>query len=227
MALALFHFVRKRPDTWWIYVILFLGPLGATVYLLVEALPELRDPGAFKFFERRSRMRELERAIHDNPSAGNYEELGQLYLDAGKWQSARNCFDRAISQRTDSVDPFYRRAVAEIELGDYAAARADLEKVIGKERTYDFHRAPGLMAYAYAKTGENVKAEQMFADALRYSTLTETQLHYAEFLKDQGRKAEAKEAAQRILNKRAAMPGFLKRRERMLFWKTRMLLRSL
>ncbi len=78
---ALVHFIRKRPDFFWLWVILFLGPLGALVYLAVEALPELTDPGAFKFVSRGSRKRELEAAVVENPSAGNYEELGQIYLD--------------------------------------------------------------------------------------------------------------------------------------------------
>ena len=41
MALAIIHFIRRRPDTYWLYIILFLGPLGAMVYLLVEAVPDV------------------------------------------------------------------------------------------------------------------------------------------------------------------------------------------
>ncbi|HYE26466.1 MAG TPA: tetratricopeptide repeat protein [Clostridia bacterium] len=225
---ALVHFSVRRPDTFWLWVILFaFPPIGAFVYLAVEALPELRDPGTFKFVQRRSRQKELEYAVQDNPSAGNYEELGQIYLDEGRWRQARECFDRAISQRKDSPDPFYRRAIAELQLGDVAAAKADLEGVITKDRGYDFHRAAGLLAHAYALSGEPEKASALFADVLRISTLTETQLHYAEFLAAQGRKAEAREWTQRILAKRATMPGFLKRRERPLFRQANALLRTL
>jgi hypothetical protein len=32
-GLAVVHFIRRRPDTYWIYIILFLGPIGATIYL--------------------------------------------------------------------------------------------------------------------------------------------------------------------------------------------------
>ncbi len=227
-VLALMHYFRKRPDGYWIWVILLVvPPIGAIIYLFVEAVPELGDPGTFKWIDRRKRIGMLERAIHDNPSAGNYEELGQLYLDAGNWKTAKECFDRAITKRTDHVDPFYRRAVAEIELGDFAAARSDLETVMAKDKGYDFHRGLGLMAHAYAKTGEVEKAGKAFQEAIRISTLTETQLHYAEFLASQGFKAEAKEMAESILKKRATMPGFLKRRERPLFRQTKSLLRSL
>jgi hypothetical protein len=227
IALALLHYMRKRPDGYWLYVILFLGPIGALIYLAIEAAPELGDPGAFKFLDRRKRIRMLESAIHDNPSAANFEELGQLHLDAGDWKIARECFDRSITKRTDSVDPFYRRSIAEIELGDFTAAQTDLERVIAKDRGYDFHRALGLMAHVFAKTGDAAAADRTFQDALRISTLTETQLHYAEFLQSQGRKDEARELGQRILHKRASMPGFLKRRERPLYRQTKSLLRSL
>ena len=79
-ALAIVHFIRRRPDTYWLYIILFLGPIGAIVYLFAEAAPDfglLRQ--SFKVFPRRKRIRELESAVLDNPSAGNYEELADLY----------------------------------------------------------------------------------------------------------------------------------------------------
>ena len=57
MVMALVHYVRRQPSFYWIYLILFLGPLGALIYLAVEWLPELRDPGAFRFVERGRRRR--------------------------------------------------------------------------------------------------------------------------------------------------------------------------
>ena len=227
MGLAILHFSRKRPDTFWLYIILFLGPLGALVYLLVEAAPELGDPGAFSFVHRTSRIRELRAAISDNPSPGNYEELGQLYLDSGRYREARDAYNRSITKRTDSPDPFYRRALAEIALGDLAAARPDLEFVVNKDSGYDFQRAAGLLAYVYGKTGETERAQQLYEAVLRVSTLTETQLHFAEFLAAQGQKAQARELLQKIMAKRANMPGFLRRRERPLFRQARLMLATL
>jgi hypothetical protein len=71
---AIVHFIRRRPDTYWIFIILFLGPLGALIYLCVEALPDIGlVRQSFQVFPRRKRIGELEFAIRDNPSAGNYE----------------------------------------------------------------------------------------------------------------------------------------------------------
>jgi len=216
---AIVHFIRRRPDFFWIWVILFHW-VGALVYIVVEVIPDvglLR--GSFQVFPRRRRIHELERIVLDNPAAGNYEELGLLYLDDSKFAQARAAYDKAISSRTDHPDPFYRRGVAEIELDDYAAAVPDLERAVSSDPDYDFHRAKGLLAWAYAHTGQTEKANAMFREATRISTISETYYYYALFLQSQGRMAEAREWAQKILDKKPTMPGYLRRRERPWFRK--------
>jgi len=227
-GIAIVHFIRRRPDTYWLWIILIGGGLGAVVYIFVEVLPDfglLRS--SFKVFPRRRRIRELEAVILDNPAAGNLEELADLYLEEGKYARAREFYDRAISSRTDSPDPFYRRGLAEIELADFPAAVSDLERVLQKEPKYDFHRAAGLLAHAYAKTGQVEKADALFRKTVQISTLSETYLNYANFLASQGRTAEAREWTQRILAKKPTLPGYLKRRERPWFRKANSLLKQL
>lgn len=218
-VVAIVHFIRRRPDFFWLFVILFHW-IGALIYIAVEVVPDaglLRS--SFQVFPRRQRIHELERAIIDNPSAGNYEELGLLYMDDGDFARARSCYDHAIAARTNSEDAFYRRGVAEIELGDFAAAVPDLERTVATDPSYDFHRGKGLLAWAYAQNGQSEKANAMFQEAVRISTLSETYYHYALFLESQGRSTEARVWAQRILEKKPTMPGYLRRRERPWFRK--------
>jgi hypothetical protein len=227
-GLAIVHFIRRRPDNYWIFIILFLGPLGAIIYLLVEAVPDIGLVGqSFKVFPRRKRIRELEAAIHDNPSAGNYEELGDLYMDDGDLAQARSAFDKAIAARADTLDPFYRRGVCAILSGDAAAALPDLERTVSKESDYDFQRAAGLLAHAYALTGQKEKAEALFRQITITSTLSETYLNFAELLASEGRNAEAREWAQKVLDKKPSMPGYLRRRERPWFRRANEMLKRL
>jgi hypothetical protein len=225
-GLAIWHFIRRRPENYWFYIIIFLGPLGAIIYLAAEALPDIGLVGqSFKVFPRRKRIRQLEAMIHDNPSAGNYEELGDLYMDDGKLPQARAAFDKAIAARADTPDPFYRRAVCTILLGDGAAAVPDLERVVAKEPDYDFQRAAGLLAHAYAKAGQKEKAEALFRKVMVTSTLSETYLNFADLLASEQRNAEAREWAQKVLDKKPTMPGYLKRRERPWFRKAKEVLK--
>jgi hypothetical protein len=226
-VLAMVHFFRRRPDTYWIYIILFGGAIGAIAYILVEVLPDatlLRH--SFDSFGRRKRISHLEALVLQNPSPGNYEELADLYLEDGKYARARECYDKAITSRSD-IDPIYRRGVAEIQLGDFPAAVKDLEYVTAKDPKYDLHRAIALLAHAYANTSEPAKADALFRQATEISTASETYLNYAAFLASENRNAEAREWAAKVLAKKPAMPMYLKRRERPWFRKARALLKKL
>ena len=227
-GMAILHFIRRRPDTYWLYIIVIAGWLGALVYIGAEVLPDLGlMRGTFQAFPRRKRIRELQALTFDNPSAGNYEELAGLFQDERKFTQARECYDKAITVRTDSPDPFYRRGQCAIELGDFAAAVPDLERVVQKARKYDFQRAPALLAHAYANTGQPEKADALFREVLVTSTLSETCVNYSAFLAVQGRAAEAREMAQSILRRKAAMPAYQKRRERPWFRKAAQILKRI
>src|SRR5262249_61579846 len=69
-GIALWHFVKRRPEGYWLWIIIFGGVLGAGVYVFAEMIPDLGLlRGSVQGFGRRSRIRELENQILDNPSA--------------------------------------------------------------------------------------------------------------------------------------------------------------
>jgi hypothetical protein len=224
-AIALLHFARRRPDMYWLWIILIGGALGAFIYIVVEVLPDAGlVRGAFQVFPRRKRIKELEGLILDNPSIGNYEELGDLLLDDQQFARARECFDRVIA-KTDEIDPHYRRALCALALEDFTAAAADLEPVVARDPKYDYQRAAGLQAHVLARIGDRDKANALFVEVLETSTLSETQYNYACCLAAEGRAAEAREWAERILRKKATMPDYIRRRERPWFRKAAALLK--
>jgi hypothetical protein len=94
-----------------------------------------------------------------------------------------------------------------------------------KDANYDFHRAAGLLAHAYAQTGQEKKAEALFRQVTITSTLSETYLNFANLLARTGRNAEARQWAQKVLDKEPTMPGYLRRRERPSFRSARAILK--
>jgi len=225
---ALVHFVRRRPDNYWLYIIFFGGFLGASAYIAVEVLPDaglLR--GVFQGFGRRSRIEALEIQIIDNPSAGNYEELGELCLEQKEYAKARDAFDKAIAARSDSPHAFYSRAKCYLGLADLAGAIPDLEHVVRTDAKFDYYRAAGLLADAYARTGQLKRAAPYFAEATQFSTTPETLYNYANFLRMQNRRDEAREWTQKLLAKKRTLPRYMQRVERPWFRKGKSLMKEL
>ena len=227
-VLAIVHFIRRRPDGIWLWVIIFLGPIGALVYIGLEVVPDLAMlRQSFDSYGRRKRITHLEALVRQNPAAGNYEELGDLYLEERKFERARECYDKAITPRADAIDALYGRGIANVHMEKYADAVADLEPVVARDPKRDLHRGVALLAHAYAHTNQPERAEQLFKQATEVSTLSETYLNYAAFLIAQNRPAEAREWAQKVLDKKPTMPRYLQRRERPWFRKAKGLLKRL
>src|SRR3984957_11251845 len=189
---ALVHFVRRRPDGFWLWVIFLGGALGALVYIVAEMLPDaglLRN--VYRGDGRKSRIHAVETAIIDNPSAANFEERGELYWDEKQCAKAQEAFDRAIATRSDSPHCFYRRVLCLMALGQPAAAVPDLERVVRGEGKFDSYRAKLMLAEAYAATGREQEAAPLFAEVVQHSNTPETLYTYAAFLKSQNRSEEA------------------------------------
>lgn len=224
---AIITFAKRGGDRYWIWIILIGGVIGALAYFLIEGLPDFsRMRSTFSGPTRRRRIKVLRAIIRDNPSAGNYEELGELLSEEKKWSEAREAFDHALAQRTDSLDPFYRRGVASFQIGDNASAVRDLKLVVDKDPKYDYSRAMCILSQALARGGQTAEADAMFERLIRTSTAAESLCAAAEFLIAQGRVAEARELTENILARRLTMPHYQKRRDRRWMWQAKALWRK-
>jgi len=71
------------------------------------------------------------------------------------------------------------------------------------------------------------ESEALFRQVTIASTLSETYLNFADLLASEGRNAEAREWAQKVLDKKPAMPSYQRRRERPWFRRAKDLLKRL
>ena len=136
-VIAVLHFIRRRPDTFWLSIIIIGGGLGAGMYVVAEMLPDVNLlRGVVNSMGRRKRIRDLEAVVLENAAVGNLEELADLSVEERQFARAKALYDKVIASRSDSFDAFYRRGLANWKLGNAAAALADLDLVVGKERKY-------------------------------------------------------------------------------------------
>jgi hypothetical protein len=227
-GMGLWHFVKRRPENYWLYIIIVGGVLGAGVYMIVEVISDLGLlRGAFQGFGRRSRIQALEIQILDNPSAGNLEELAELNFEQGNFRKAREALNRSIALRTDSPHAFYLRAKSSLAMSEYAEAIVDLEYVVAKDPKFDYHRATGLLGDAYARTGDLEKAGVYFAPAAQDSTTPETLYNYANYLRLAREKEEALEWLQKLAAKKKTLPTYMRPAARPWFKKGKALQKEL
>jgi len=226
---ALVHFFwRRRASFVWVWVIFMGGFVGAAAYLIVEVLSEadlLRT--ALERRARKTRISDVEARILDNPSLANLEELGELYWDEKDYTKAREAFDRAVRAGSDSTRTFYRRGLCSLELGDAAVAVPDLEFAFRTEPRLDFYRGGMFLARAYAATGRNAEAAQVFSSAMQHTSTPEMLCSYAAFLAAQNRKEEAREWLNRLEETKRTAPRFVQRTERAWFNKGKALRKQL
>ena len=227
-AIALLHFVRRRPDMYWLWIILMGGGLGALVYIVIEVVPDvglLR--GAFQVFPRRKRIKELEGLIIDNPSVGNYEELGDLYLDDGQFARARECFDRVIAKSGRDRPALPPRVV---RAGAGRFHRRGRRSRAGRGARPQI-RLPARGRPARARAGQArrgaTRPTPCSGGAGRPRRSRKPSTTTPASSPATGRAAEAREWAERILRKKATMPDYIRRRERPWFRKTAALLKRI
>ncbi len=82
------------------------------------------------------------------------------------------------------------------------------------DRKFDYYRAGGLLADAYARTGQLERADQLFAEVTQISTTPETLYNYASFLKTADRHEESREWLKKLEAKKRTLPRYMQRRER-------------
>ena len=195
---------------YWLWVILVVPSIGPLIYIVVEVIPDLgllRD--TFQGFPRRKRIRHLEAMITQNPSAGNLEELADLYLDERNFKRAR----RVLRSRHCVALKVRRCVLSARNYGGRACrlcrgpAGSRIHRLTGSQ--VRFLPGHGIARSRLRATGQAEKAEACFEEATQISTLSETYLNYAQFLVAQQRTSEAREWAQRVLQKKPTMPSYL------------------
>src|SRR5574341_231625 len=166
-VLMLVHFFRRRPEGYWFFVILFLGPLGALVYFVIEVVPDLRmKPPAIARFERRRRRQWLEHMAGEAPTIETLQELGEICAAEGEHARAVDLFTRALKRDPESREALYGRGKSLMALGEIERAIADLEPVARAEPAYSFYEAYLTLAECYERGGRGDAARAAYQDIL-------------------------------------------------------------
>lgn len=227
-VLMIVHFIRNRPETYWFFVILFLGPLGAGAYFVIEVLPGMRwKMPAIERWERSRRKQWLEDIVRETPSQAALGELAAICDKEGEHNRAIDLYGEALRRDPGDIDSLYGRGLSRIEAGNYQAAVEDLTALTAADPSYKLYQGSLALARAYEGLGEDDKAVQVYRHILSRTPVSEAYFGLGKLLAKQDKLDEARQMMQEILAKQNGLPRYLRRQERPWVWKARMLLKRL
>ena len=199
------HVVRTGQNMMWLYLILFLSPLGGIVYLIAVIIPGWTGGPTARKAREAARdtldptrdYRTARLAAEDTPTVHNRMRWAAAAGELGKWDEAEAVY-REAAQGVHAEDPAlaYGLARSLVELGRFAEARPLIEKL-----EKDQPRTPQTalqLARAYEGLGLMAEAEAPYQYAAARLPGLEGLARQAAFLARTGRMAEAQEALTEI-----------------------------
>jgi hypothetical protein len=201
------HVVRSNQQIYWIWIILFLQPLGGLVYLVAIVLPELMGGRTARRLGRATRetldptraYRAARAAYDDSPTVANAMRLAQAATAHGRHDEAERLY-REAAQGIHAEDPalLLGHANALIELGRSAEALGVLETLGRDEAQGRSPQAALALGRAYEGLGRLTEADTAYAWAVERLPGLEAMGRYAAFLARTGHRDRAREMLKEI-----------------------------
>jgi len=214
-VLMLVHFFRTRPEYYWFFVILFLGPLGALVYFAVEVVPGLRaEMPVIDRFKRKRRRQWLETMVAETPTQEACADLAKIYAGEDRYPEAIDLYTRALALDPEDPDSLHGRGSCFAATCELEKAVNDLEAVVAIDPSHAFHGAHIELAETYMALGRTDDAAAAYEAILGRTTVSRAYYGYGKLLAQRGDKDRARKMMREILAKQAALPRYLRRQER-------------
>lgn len=194
------HVVRTGQQMYWLWILVIGGPLGAAFYFLAVMLPDLLGGRTARNVSKAARQaldperdyRNALRALEDTPAVGNRMKVAQAAAALGRWADAEAQWQLCADGHWAN-DPVILLGHADslLELGRYAEALHNLEKVKSLGRDGETPRVALALARAYEGLGRNAEADDAYRFAADRVPGLEAAGRYVAFMAKTGRREDA------------------------------------
>jgi len=207
----------RRSDRDWIFVVVFLGPLGGLAYFIVNILPQTQIRLPFAAFYSRKRIRSLEAQRHLGLTLAQQVELGDLHFGQRQYQQAAALYQEALASDSEMESPRINLAKCFAELKQAEQGVAVLQPLIERKKGYYSESARVVAGELLTKLGKFDEALAMLQPLYHPAHSAQIQVAYASCLAGAGRKEEAAAALEKLLllepaSARADRPWFAQAR---------------
>ena len=202
------HAVRTDRISPWLYIIIFLGPIGSGIYFFTQILLEFMDSRAGrKVTSDLSRavnpdkdLREKIRNLDMAETTDNMRLLAEECIGRGKHDEAADLYERAL-QSPFETDPALMMGLARAKFGqgrfdDAAKQMDDL-----REYNPDYQSSDGHLLYARALEGAGrlAEADHEYSYLINYYPGEEARVRYGLLLVQSGDRIKAREMFQEVV----------------------------
>ena len=229
--------LRQRRNWLWILAVLFLGPLGALGYMISELLRgrqfgPLKLPEGYIDEKRRyveqglqehltkqysdverpvedERFIQLEKDIATNPAPALLFELAELYAQNGDMEKAVTYYRRGLERDEEDIYARYGLGKALATLGRHAEAVVHLNQVHESDPKHDYGMATEALADALLASGQDAAACDRYEELTRTSSRSRPKFQFATLLDKQGRRDEALQIMQEIVEQESSLPSYV------------------
>jgi hypothetical protein len=214
------HVIKTGRNTIWIWVLVLLPMAGSLAYIVVEILPGLAGSRLARTTARGLRRaidpsRELRdasarAAVTDTVEAKR--ALGTELARRGDYAGAAQTY-RSGLRGLYEFDPTLLLGLAEAQFaaGDPAAARASLDDLIAHNPEFKSPDGHLLYARALEAEGNRAKAESEYRAVAGYYPGAEAKVRFAQFLRREGKAAEAGAVLDDVLRTAQLAPRHVRR----------------
>lgn len=218
--------IRKGEWQWVFFMMVMPGLAAAWYFFYIFRGPTLRGfelPGA----SDRRRIKELQAQIHHLDKAHHHSQLGDVYFQQGKYETAEVCY-RAAMER-DGNDPDTRAHFGQCLLRQKRAAEARplLEGVLRENPKHDYNHTAMAYAETLAALGETDNALKSLEYVVANNSYPRAKVQLAELYFAKNQPDLARVQLKDVLADDPHAPAYQRRRDRVWVSRAKSLLRKL
>jgi hypothetical protein len=228
--LMIFDCVRNEPDRQsWLWLLIFLNGVGATIYFLARVLPRLNvaTPSFLKRWSLKQKLWNAEAAVKNIGKAHQHVIFANLLLEVGELEQAKEHFQQALAKESQNTDALWGTSLIELKKKQFVSAKEHLQLLLKKDPKARY----GDVSLQYGKTLFELQewdeaVAHLKVDIQEWSH-PEASWLLAQIQLQRGQHDQALEVLDKMLFKVRSSPTFHYNRYRALIRKTERLLKTL
>jgi hypothetical protein len=220
--------IRAREWGWAFFILVFPG-LGSFWYFFTIYRGSASTTRGFELpgARDRTRIKELQAQIHHLDKAHHHSQLGDLYFQKGKLDSAEICYRAALERDPQDIDTRAHFAQCLLRGNKPKEARPMLEGVVSENPKHEYGYSLMALAETYMALGETDAAIATWQRVTENHDYARARVQLAQLHFAKGELDAARAGLEEVLADFPHTPAFQRKRERVWVGRARKLMRQI